>query len=400
MSKRKRPVWPARKENEEEKRRPLLVDVFAHAKHFSNETYHDILLPKLIPTLQAKAMQARRFVLDDEASMRVGDVIRDVPDLLVRESQFARAPFPLTWIEISSSVMWHAIYRDRPDKQSLAAPDHAARIGILIDDNRVYMVAGGTAEEPDNLSILHVCPYSYEMNTDLLDGVGYDVMRHMGIDPENDDRFMRFARVLFWGSTCDDVPAGRLDEITRHFCYFPLFDPHRLRALDPKDYRQRLENLTAECIGDLRNIVAVLLMMNRPAITRYGNEVARGRGWIKNKNVPFMSHTTVHINLDPIPVLRMVGTPAGEGIERRRHEVRGHYCHNQTARDYSRIAGCVHEWISTYDDWTPVGDNYPPADVNHWVCSVCEGKRWWRDAHERGTAEVGFTAHDAYEVHP
>jgi hypothetical protein len=36
-------------------------------------------------------------------------------------------------------------------------------------------------------------------------------------------------------------------------------------------------------------------------------------------------------------------------------------------------------------------------EATRWVCAQCEGKRWWRADHHRGTAEKGYTTTD-YEV--
>jgi hypothetical protein len=151
--------------------------------------------------------------------------------------------------------------------------------------------------------------------------------------------------------------------------------------------------------GDMRTIIAFLLMLNRPSIVQYRKTLPNWRGFIGNKVRPFMSHTTVNVSLDAVATLRLIGTPSGDAVARRRHEVRGHFCHDKTARDFMRIAGCIHDWHAAHEDWTPWPDA-PIEGRRHWICGVCEGKRWRRDAHERGTAEVGFVAHDGYEVTP
>jgi hypothetical protein len=70
-----------------------------------------LLLPRRIDAraLQARIRRAERLVFDKEASMRVGEVIRDIPELLIEQIQFARAPFDLCWIEFQSEVLWQAI---------------------------------------------------------------------------------------------------------------------------------------------------------------------------------------------------------------------------------------------------------------------------------------------------
>jgi hypothetical protein len=139
--------------------------------------------------------------------------------------------------------------------------------------------------------------------------------------------------------------------------------------------------------GELRTILALLLMLNRPTVTRY-EEVAAGRGWIRNKHVPYMAHTAITIDLDAVPTMRLIGTEAGEGVPRRRHEVRGHFCHDHTARDYLRIAGCIHDWQVTALD-----EKIPDFPIR-WECAACGGKRWWKHQHERGDASRGWVSHD------
>ena len=105
----------------------------------------------------------------------------------------------------------------------------------------------------------------------------------------------------------------------------------------------------------------------------------------------------VTISLDPKPILRLIGTSQGDAVERRWHEVEGHYCHDKTSRDYSRIAGCIHDWQDTDNEWNVLTGDHARSEVKHWLCSSCNGKRWWRNKHERGNPTIGIVKKD-YEV--
>ena len=377
-----------KKPRDPNERRPTLVDSFVAHRFTTGDPYARAIPMKLIKQLQGKAQRANKFVFDDAASIRMGDVVRDIPELMVRESQFARAPYGLTWVEFNSSLFWRTVYRDRPNKLALASPDHAARVGFIIDENDAYVIAGGTAGDPDHtMHLCHPAPFVYELNTDQFERRLAQLNRPL----YTQRRFFDWMNEFYWGSTAELLSREQLDAITRNFCFSPIFDVERVSD-------ETNTSLAKECVGDLRNIIVCLLMLNRPAITQYRNVLPRSSGWLKNRVIPYMSHTTVTISIDPVPILRLLGTPDGEGVERRRHEVKGHYCHNKVARDYMRIAGCIHDWTPTYEDWAPVGENFPLNQVKHWMCSICDGKRWWRDSHERGTAEVGFVAKDLYEV--
>jgi hypothetical protein len=145
--------------------------------------------------------------------------------------------------------------------------------------------------------------------------------------------------------------------------------------------------LVKETIGDLKNVVALMLLLNRPHLTEYRQSVPRALGWIGNKRKPLLDHTVVTIPIDARPVIRSIGQPGvGEGPLRRRHRVRGTWCHNEEAREYAAIAGCIHEWqpdTAWRDD--------DPDDPDHYKCEVCGGKRWWRVEHKRGSEALGQT---------
>jgi len=59
----------------------------------------------------------------------------------------------------------------------------------------------------------------------------------------------------------------------------------------------------------LRNIIAVLLVMNRPSLTKYVRTSTPGRGFFKGKVLPYLSHTTVTIDLDARPTLKLIEVP-------------------------------------------------------------------------------------------
>jgi rubredoxin len=205
--------------------------------------------------------------------------------------------------------------------------------------------------------------------------------------------------MLMWGSTYDDLT----DDERRVLRASNIMEQTPLNPNHPGYQRLTADGGMAAAargtIGDFRTVIAILLMLNRPSLTSYRNSLPNRPGIIKGKLAVYMAHTTVTIDIDPVPTLRLVGTPAGESVPRRRHEVRGHYAQNKEARDYARIAGCIHNFEPNHGPpkWLP----WPDAgldDPDNWVCSDCGGKRWWIPEHERGDASRGFVVHDDYEV--
>lgn len=359
-----------------DKRQPTIADRFVGRKFTAEQQY---LKPGITDALQRKVRAARKFALDEKAAVQVARVVRDVPELLIREADFARAPFDLTWIEFPHWAFFQEMHKGEGRDMSA---DHT--IGYLIDGNMVSVVAGGTIGAPNELPYPGV--FNFWLNTawpeDHYKSLAEEGMGGMdGLD------------MYLWGSTVLSMDATTRAALrTRHSVGVMPMN----KTISADRQRSILEGLFKGSVGELRNVIAILLMLNRPTVTKYGHMPA-SRGWLKNRNIPYAAHTTVTIDIDPIPTLKLIGTPEGEGVAKRRHEVRGHYCHDADARDYRRIAGCAHDWVAADEFWSPLNGTRI-ADANHWVCDACGGKRWWREAHERGDASRGYVSHDGYHV--
>lgn len=322
--------------------------------------------------VQARVRRAERLVFDASASARVGELIRDIPELLIEQVQFARAPFDLCWIEYQSDVTWEIVVGREGDQTD---GDRDEVVGLLVDHNRVNVFNrcyDGT---------IGMMPWVYHLNTEW--------------PLEDQLRFCEAAKVSrlgidtwLWGST-----ANALAEKGRYDALRVLRNTNMVEVIDESPNTTKAI-LSGGAHGDFKNVIALLLALNQPQITQY-QHVPQSRGWIGNKPKPFLSHHSVKVSLDAQRRL-LTHFEHGEGELRRRHRVRGHYCHDQVARDYSRIAGCVHDWEPMDDQWLPWPDA-PLDEREHWRCRACEGKRWWRVAHQRGSEAKGFIEHE-YQV--
>ena len=195
-----------------------------------------------------------------------------------------------------------------------------------------------------------------------------------------------------WGSVANRLLSeGRTDYLRM------LRDTNMVIPLDPRWAEAPIENKASifnNSSGDFKNIVALLLMLNQPRMTQYIH-VPRRRGWIGNQHRPFMAHHAIKLALDTKSQLKLVSETGIIPQLRRGGRVRGHYCRDETARDYERIVGCIHDWVPTDAKWIPAPDT-PLDERLHWLCKTCEGKRWWRSEHERGG--TGYVLHDHYDV--
>ena len=353
------------------RRGPTLADRFIHRRYNTTTQTVDI---KALQAIQARVRAAHRFVLDAEAITRVATVVRDIPELLVREIEFARAPFDTTWIEFPHWVYWLTL-NDTDDNGDPSA-DHT--VGYLVEHNRVNVVSGGVRSDP--LRGCELLPIQYDLNTEWPPEAQREFAARSETSRLGIDQFL-------WGSSYTEIdPAYRRILRERNAVTFikGRYTEHSMRSLIDASR------------GEMRTIIALLLMLNRPTVTRFAN-VLPGRGFSRGKLMPYLSHTTVQVDFDAVRTLRLIGTPAGEGVPRRRHEVRGHFCHDKTARDMMRIAGCVHQWHGADEHWTPIPET-PGEERHRWVCSECAGRRWWKTSHERGDAGKGFVVKDGYDV--
>jgi hypothetical protein len=316
--------------------------------------------------LQARARKARRFYFDAEASTRVGEILRDIPDLLVRENAFARAPFDQCWVEVDNHRYWEALIgRD-------VAADADERVAFFIDHDKVYSAAYGEQPGKRNTGAqFGLVEYALHTPWPLADQLAFtEVLKlsRIGLD------------AFLWGQTYDRLSTDerRLLRGTHACRLLPL-----IRDVDLAGMRG-VEEIGIEAAGELKMLIGLLLVLNRPSLTTY-REVGRSKGFYRGKLRQYLEHTVVSINVDPVPTLRKIGTPGDAGTPKRRHEVRGHWCHDAAYRA-GQAKGCLHAWEPE------------AASDTRFTCQGCGGFRWWRIAHMRGSALEGFVAHDGYEL--
>jgi len=326
---------------------------------------------------QQKLRLAEKFVFDEEASHRVGLVLRDVPELLVEQIQFARPPFDLCWIEYALDPIMKLL---NPDRYDPTDQTRDKKIGVLIEHNRILSAS------LTHSSLIAVLPFIYHLNTEwrLEDQLRF--CEKMKISRMQIDQWL-------WGSISDKFSREGKKEHLRALRNTNMAETMFTSELSVEQAISVLKGT----MGDFKNHIAALLLLNRPTLTQYAR-VPNTRGWIRHKPRFFMAYNTVRMALDPVPVIRKLSEGHGEGELRRRHRVRGHYCHNDAARKALLHHTCVHEWQPANDEWEPVKADVGD-DIEHWIClSNCGGRRWWREQHERGSAAVGYVDHTQYEV--
>lgn len=338
------------------KRKPLLCDLFIANEQATKKAW--VVPQKTVAHVRDTLYQAKRFVFDTEASRYMGEMQREIPHALCHAQEFAIQPFKTMYVEVDNLALWQAV-----NPTSLPSADMDGRLGYLFDDGRVYVIAGDWEEFPDAIlmpiSYRLFCPAKVEEEQKLCEAAG---ISRMSLD------------LFFWGSMYSAVT----DEDKRAFRA-----NHSIRIEMKPDTTQAnmikvFDILLSECAGELRNIIAILLFLNRTSQTRIEDHVPMHHSMIGRKPSALLSHSVVHFSLNPTPAFRETwGTGSAW---RREHDVRGHFCHDKVSRAWCRS----HNWVE--------------YDVNQWRCMDCGGKKWWRREHKRGHRDKGQMV-TTYEVH-
>lgn len=311
--------------------------------------------------LNFRLREAKRFVLTEEAAVRVGEAIASYPEMLVEHGQFARPPFDNCWIEFPSQKFHNAIV---PGSDKLVSEMTDTHVGYLFSNGRAY-VGATTGRGDANFSPFAVdlnMPSDFQTELDIANGLG---VSRMALDD------------LYWGTTmARNLPR----EIVRAFRA-----QHRVILTMTSKMQEMMRkqgegsNFIHGCAGEIRNIVGLLLMLNQPRLIKYIGEQSQYRAVTHRGTRQMLGHSVIELDLDRKPKTVILGRPQGTHASPRRHEVMGNYAH----RNLSAL--CEHYW--------------EPEDDNHWTCANCGGRRWWRKAHQRGDASLGIMTQERHLVY-
>ena len=303
------------------------------------------MLPHVTRQVRALAPRARAFIFDEAASRMVGTFIRDCPDILVDQMQFARQPYDVTYIEVDIDALYQAMGR-----RTFQSGEKDWRIGYLAHGGTIYTLTN--SRERPQAALAPTCTLDYEY-------------RPSADDPLSDD-----SRVLL-GSTWHDLNPDQRNAFAQRFNVGYLAEE---RARE-----KALEIMLPAIAGEARVYVACLLFLyqkHRVTLTDRGYKRQISKGKLRT----YMAHTTVTIHLSQYLEVKQDLTAAHKQSSPRRHEVRTHYKHRQMT------AGCEHQWVRVED-----------AENEQWRCTACSGLRWLCRQHLRGDGAIGFvTKH--YEV--
>ena len=332
------------------------------AEHHDRRTIRSEQLEGMWRRIRPLMPKARRFVFDKEASAFVGAFIRDFGPTLLENLQFAIPPFETCYIEYHLDALLDTIGARMVGMEGPKypnAPDE--RIGHLIDGKQVHSFIQGSDREASYYPViigLHTETYTRGMfdNTNL----AMDIRK-------------KLAYVL--GSTANGLMVGgdTARDWTHHVDVWPV--DNIFQGLLRNDLLRDSGN------GTVRNLVALLLMLNRQRERVTLTQVPPKGVIYKGKRKVFMAHSLVTLTTEDYGAITRSFSPTGHHESPRRHQVRGFFRH------YHRVRGCEHAFL---EEGRP----------DRWVCQHCGTVRVWVHDHERGDASKGYVTKEYVVTDP
>jgi hypothetical protein len=330
---------------------------------------------------------SKRFVLDAQAARYLGEMIRDNPEVIADAQEFALRPFERMWVEFPFRPFYTAIHGHEPDDQS------DTHLGYLYEgpvvrtasyswnwDMKQWLAGWGQFEY-----VMHRPMPERELDR-MLELLGYDSMGYdawMWGDTMSHWIGLKIKGAFFRGSLKYlEQQAGRGESLRHlHSVRFP-YDSQKLADKLGPQHQGSLRRLAEGNAGDMRNVVAVLLYLNRTRELQITKDLGQGGFFMQGRKPhPLLPHSVIGMKLDPKPVfLNLVQSENPEKRLVRLHDVKGHFCHDKASK-----RGCTHG-IEQEGDFGELWIEYEPLK---WRCERCGGLRWWRREHSRGSLHKG-----------
>lgn len=313
----------------------------------------DRVLPAATRAFAGMKYRARRFKFTDEVTAALARLIRDFPNALLDNYQFALPPYPCCYLEFDLQLFLKELGArttgDLPEYQNGPADK---TIGYLINDYQVsHLVQGEDGRAP----IVGAITYTYVEHRPL---PGFLPFKFEGGD--------NYLLGFLLGSTLINQRAtltpDRAHDLTLRIR--PHFD-----AAIREQPAKVAQSLVHGAMGEARNLLALLLWLNQPSVAHIVPMPAT-RGWYGGKERAYAAHHVVKLRKET--TTRTLLRAFAPRRAPRRHEVEAFW------RNFEKTPGCVHDW--------PI----LPDEHGHWHCRKCPQWRTRVRQHERGDAGVGF----------
>jgi hypothetical protein len=348
---------------QEIKRKPLLVDEIVYQEFVGPNPKER----RRWDVVREHLREAKKFVLDEKAAIYAAEMIRDHPLAIAHDQEFAIPPFPATYIEVPYAEFFIKLGGSYDDLEG------DTDVGYFIDGPTAYIMSRARWDSntvkalfagSNNRAIM--LPLAFRLNQPFTVQEELDAATLLGTSRMGLDQ-------LYWGSITPQVSKHpEMFRALRANHSFEIWYGHDVPNVMPVLYKSMH--------GDLRNVIALILFLNRTSDLRIEQEIGPKQGFIRNHVRIYQRHSVIRLRLDPKPMLKKVYGHGG--VWRREHDCRGHFCHDKLAHD-SPHHPKTHDWHE--------------YGVNIWRCMICGGRKWWRKAHKRGHREKGLVT-TSYEV--
>lgn len=325
------------------------------------------------------AMTAGRFIFSDDASRKLGHIVRETADLLLKNHQFAIPPVePASYVELNLHEFHKALGAPTTASNPMFSPmDSDGRVGYLITPEFIQGFAESRFAEyesritagPTPFLIRKVNPgHKHMLMPVAFSPMGYSSDELMAKTQEIMSETMEWNRLaVLLGSSLHHMP----DEETRQAFLNNWAIEYTYHFINENTIKYLMAGA-----GELRTVQAMLLALNQPQVIQY-TSVGRAVGLSRGKRTVYHSHSVIDIDLGKRKQTRRLFA-GGTHATPARHRVRGHFVHYHTKK------GCEHDW--------PLAPERidPPA----WTCKRCGGLRVWKKHFLRGDASKGFVTNE------
>jgi len=332
--------------------------------------------PTTVKNIVSARHRAMRYFISDEVVVKVAGLVKDYPNFLVHNYQFALPPYPCTYIEFNVDLFLKEL--GAPTSADLAehATSRDQNLGYLIDGSRISVLANGISGSE--------MTYKHEVGASMINytmgdvhNPGSKMIYFNDMTDQLPDRLKTFIKsrreievAFFFGSTFTNERARWTPEIVHDLTSrFHVWIDGTV-AKNTKNGEEVADILREGSVGDVRNMLAMLLWINQPKLVEF-ERVGAHRGWYNHRNIAYAAHHVVKLR-HGLTTRKIMRALQGDRRTPRRHEVAAFW------RNFNKHPGCIHEW--------PI---YPDEN-GHWTCPRCGQWRTRVQDHMRGDASLGF----------
>ena len=320
--------------------------------------------PACVRSFEGMRYKARRFKFTDEVTAALARLIRDFPNALLDNYQFALPPYPCCYLEFNLRLFLKE-HGGRTSADYYGEESLDSTIGYLINNHQVTTLIQGS--NPKLAPIVGAFAYTYVEHRPL---PGFTPLKFLSGDQPLEGDFATtedFMLGFLLGTTMVN-PRGTLTPERQHDLMLrirPHFDLHAAKTSSVK----HKWGFVHGAMGEARNFMSLLLWLNQPNVSHVVDMPAT-RGWFNGKPQAYAAHHIVKLRKET--TTRTMLRAFAPRRAPRRHEVESFW------RNYEKTPGCEHAW--------PI----LPDEHGHWHCSKCPQWRTRVRQHERGDAGVGF----------